>query len=146
MSLPDPLLQPEFYAFIPVKRSIAWVVDLVITLGLSLVGVVLTVFLGLFFFPVLFLAVSIAYRTVMLSRYEATLGMMLAAIRLRRLDGSRLDTGSALAYSVLHAGVMMFVLTQIASIVTILVTPYRQGLHDLVLRTTMLGIEAPARH
>lgn len=139
MSLPDPQLYPEFYADVPLKRALAWLLDTVITLLLTLVAVVMTLFVGAFIFPVLFAAVSVAYRTVTLSRYGATLGMMVTGIRLRFLDGRSVDPATATLYSLLHAGIMFFVLTQIASIVTILVTPFRQGLHDLALGTTMLN-------
>ncbi|NYS24108.1 RDD family protein [Rhodobacteraceae bacterium 2376] len=139
MTLPDPQLQPEFYANVPLKRALAWLVDTVLILLLALIAVIFTLFVGAFIFPVLFAAVSIGYRTVMLARFGATFGMMLGGIRLFHLDGRNPDPATAAIYSVLHAGVMFFVITQIASIVTILVTPYRQGLHDLALGTTMLN-------
>lgn len=143
MTLPDPHLQPEFYGDIPVKRALAWAVDLVVTLLLTLLALVFTLFMGAFFFPLLFGAVSIAYRTVMLSRWSATLGMQLVALKWRHLDGRAPDPGTAFAYSALHALIMMFVIPQIASIAMILITPYRQGLHDLALGTTMLNRAAP---
>ncbi len=139
MSLPDPQLYPEFYGDVPIKRALAWLLDTVVTLVLTLVAVVMTLFVGAFIFPVLFAAVSVGYRTVMLARYGATLGMMVTGIRLRFLDGRPVDPPTAALYSLLHAGIMFFVITQIASIVMILVTPYRQGLHDLALSTTMLN-------
>jgi len=139
MSLPDPELFPEFYADVPLKRALAWLIDTVITLLLTLVAVVMTLFIGAFIFPVLFAAVSIGYRTVTLSRYGATFGMMVTGLRWCHLDGRSPDPATAAIYSVLHAGIMLFVITQIGSIVTILVTPYRQGLHDLALGTTMLN-------
>ena len=139
MTLPDPQLQPEFYTNVPLKRAFAWLVDTVLILLLALVAVIFTLFVGAFIFPVLFAAVSIGYRTVMLARFGATFGMMLAGITLFHLDGRRPDPATAAIYSVLHAGIMFFVITQIASIVTILVTPYRQGLHDLALGTTMIN-------
>ncbi len=138
MSLPDPELQPEFYTDVPFKRSAAWAIDLVITLVLTVIALVLTLFLSAFFLPVLFATVSIAYRTVMLSRYGATLGMMLMALKWRRLDGQAPDAVTAFYYSAFHAGLWAIFPAQIASMVMILVTPYRQGLHDTVLGTTML--------
>ena len=143
MSLPDPELQPEFYADVPFKRTAAWAVDLVVTLVLSVVALALTLFIAAFFLPILFATVSIAYRTVMLSRYGATLGMMLMALKWRRLDGRAPDALTAFYYSAFHAGLWTIFPAQIASIVMILVTPYRQGLHDTVLGTTMLHAIAP---
>lgn len=138
MSLPDPAIQPEFYADIPWKRSAAWAIDFVITLALTVVALLLTALLTLFFLPLLYGAVSIAYRTVMLSRYGATLGMMVMAIKWRHLNGARPEPMTAFVYSVAHTGMWAMFPLQIASIVTILLTPWRQGLHDMVLGTTML--------
>ncbi len=138
MTLPEPARQPEFYADIPWKRSAAWGIDLVITLGLTLVALVATALLTVFILPLLYGAVSIAYRTVMLSRYGATAGMMVMSIKWRNLNGTRPDSLTALIYSVAHTGMWTVFPLQIASVVMILLTPYRQGLHDMVLGTTML--------
>ena len=138
MRLPDPAIQPEFYADIPWKRSAAWAIDLVITLGLTILALVLTALLTIFILPLLYGAVSIAYRTVMLSRYGATLGMMAMAIKWRHLSGARPEPMTAFLYSVAHTVLWTVFPLQIASMVTILLTPQRQGLHDMVLGTTML--------
>lgn len=143
MSLPDPELQPEFYRDVPVKRAVAWIIDLVVTVALTLVGVVLTAFIGAFFLPVLFATASIAYRTVMLTRYGATFGMMVTTLKWRRLDGRAPDAMTALSYSAIHAGLWLVFPLQIASIAMILISPYRQGLHDHLLGTTMLHKAAP---
>lgn len=143
MTLPNPAIQPEFYADIPWKRSMAWAVDAVVTLGLTLIALVATALLTAFILPLLFAAVSIGYRTFMLSRYGATLGMMLMAIKWRHLNGARPDTMTALIYSAAHTGMWTVFPIQIASIVAILLSPYRQGLHDMVLGTTMLHKFAP---
>ena len=143
MTLPDPELHPEFYHDVPVKRALAWAVDLVATLVLTLVALALTLFIGAFFLPVLFAMVSIGYRTVMLARYGATLGMMLTALKWRQLDGRSPDATAALGYSALHAAMWTIFPLQIASIMMILISPYRQGLHDYMLGTTMLHRVAP---
>lgn len=143
MSLPAPDMFPEFYADVPVKRALAWAADLIVTVVLTVVAVALTLFIGAFFIPVLFAAVSIGYRTVMLSRYGATLGMMLMALKWRRLDGTPPDQMTAFAYSAIHAGLWVIFPLQIASIVMTLITPYRQGLHDMALGTTMLNQASP---
>ncbi|TQM92098.1 MAG: RDD family protein [Roseinatronobacter sp.] len=138
MTLPDPELQPEFYSDVPLKRALAWAIDLVVTIALTLVGLVMTLFISAFFLPVLFGAISIGYRTIMLARYGATLGMMLTALKWRGLDGRQPDPMTAFIYSAMHAGMWTVFPLQVASMVMILLTPYRQGLHDMVLRTTML--------
>jgi uncharacterized RDD family membrane protein YckC len=138
MTLPNPAIQPEFYADIPWKRSAAWGIDFVITLGLTVLALLLTALLTIFILPLLYGAVSIAYRAVMLSRYGATLGMMAMAIKWRHLNGTRPEPMTAFIYSVAHTGLWTVFPLQIASMVTILLTPQRQGLHDMVLGTTML--------
>lgn len=139
MSLPDPYDDPSFYDHLIAKRFLAWVVDLALTVVLTLVALVATAFLAIFIFPLVWIGVSIAYRTVMLTRYGATAGMMVAAIRLRRLDGGRADPALCLWHSVLYAGTMGFVLPQIGSVALMLVTPYKQGLNDWLLGTTLVN-------
>lgn len=139
MRLPDPAVAPEFYQTLPVKRLLAWCIDLAVTLLLVAVVVVMTAFLGLFILPLIWLAVSIAYRTVLLSRFGATLGMMLVAIRLRHLDGRAPEPMTCLAHAALFSFFMASILGQIASVAAILVTPYRQSLGDLMLGTTMIN-------
>lgn len=143
MTLPDPALQPDFYADVPFKRVGAWAIDLVITVALTLVGLVLTLFISVFFLPLLFAAISVAYRTVMLTRYGATLGMMVMALRWRHLNGRAPDVTTALLYSASHAVIWTVFPLQIVSIALIILSPYRQGLHDHLLSTTMLSKIAP---
>ncbi len=143
MSLPDPELQPEFYSDVPLKRALAWLVDLLVTLALTVVALVFTLFVATFFLPIFYAMISIAYRTVMLSRYGATLGMMVTALKWRGLDGRAPDPMTAFIYSAIHAGQWTVLPLQIASIVMILVTPYRQGLNDHIMGTTMLHRMSP---
>lgn len=139
MKLPDPAYEAEFYRDLILKRFVAWVVDLLITLVLVAVVVVLTAFIGLIFLPVLWIAVSITYRTVMLSNYGATAGMMLAAIKLRHLDGRRAEPMICLWHAVIFSASMASVFGQIASVGLMLTTPYRQGLNDVILGTTLIN-------
>jgi uncharacterized RDD family membrane protein YckC len=139
MKLPDPAYEAEFYRDLILKRFVAWVVDLLITLVLVAVVVLMTVFIGLFFLPFLWIAISVAYRTVMLSNYGATLGMMLAAIKLRHLDGRRAEPVTCLWHAVIFSASMASVFGQIVSVALMLTTPYRQGLNDVILGTTLIN-------
>lgn len=143
MSLPDPEVQPEFYHDVPLKRALAWLIDLLITLVLTILALPFTLFVAAFFLPLFYVMISIAYRTVMLSRYGATFGMMLTALKWRRLNGTAPDPLTAFYYSAIHAGQWAVIPVQIASVVMILVTPYRQGLNDQIMGTTMLHRFAP---
>jgi uncharacterized RDD family membrane protein YckC len=143
MTLPDPALQPEFYADVPFKRVGAWTIDFLVTVVLTLLGLVVTLFISAFLLPLLFAAVSVAYRTVMLSRYGATLGMMVMALKWRHLNGRAPDATTALLYSSAHAVMWTVFPLQIVSVALILLSPQRQGLHDYLLSTTMLHKVAP---
>jgi len=143
MTLPDPALQPEFYNDVPFKRAGAWAIDLLVTMALTLVGLVVTLFISIFVLPLLFAVISVAYRTVMLSRYGATLGMMVMALKWRHLNGRTPDATTALIYSATHAVMWTIFPLQIVSVALILLSSYRQGLHDHMLSTTMLHRIAP---
>jgi uncharacterized RDD family membrane protein YckC len=138
MRLPDPAHDPAYYADLLPKRFLAWCVDVVVTLVALVLVLILTVGLAALIFPLIWAALAIAYRYVMLVRYDATLGMMLAAIRLRRLDGTRPSPTTCFWHAAIYSGAMATVMGQIASVALMVTTPYRQGLNDLILRTTMV--------
>ncbi len=143
-ALPDPLTQPEFYADVPSKRFIAWVVDSLAVVLICLLILPFTAFTGLFFFPLLMLLVGLAYRVVTIARASATWGMRLMAIELRTLDGARLGLPLAFWHSLLFTLACSFVLPQLASIVLMLTTPRARGLPDLLLGTAALNRRANA--
>lgn len=139
MRLPDPDHEPGLYSDLLLKRSLAWLVDLVITFALTALVVVMTAFIGLFFLPLLWVVVSVTYRTVMLTNHGATLGMLLVALRLRHLDGRRPDAMVCLWHAIVFSACMATVVGQVISVGLMLITPYRQGLNDLILGTTMIN-------
>jgi len=138
MKLPDPAIDPGYYGDLLPKRFLAWVVDLIVTLVILLAVMVLTLFIAAFIFPAVWIAIAIAYRYVLLTRNGATWGMMLAALRLRRLDGTRPDPATCFWHAAIYSGSMASMIGQIASVALMLTTPYRQGLNDLILGTTMV--------
>jgi len=140
--LPDPETQPEFYADVPAKRLVAFVVDTLVIIAISLLIVPFTAFTGLFFFPVLMALVGFAYRVVTIARDSATWGMRLVAIEFRARDGGRFDLGLAFAHTLGLTVSFMLPLLQVASIVLMLTQPRRQGLSDLVLGTVAVNRRA----
>lgn len=140
--IPDPETQPEFYADVPVKRLLAWLVDTGIILAICLLIVLFTAFIGLFFFPMLMLAVGFAYRTVTIANRSATPGMQLFAIEFRTLRGERFDLPMAALHTAMLTGSFLFPLIQLASCVMMMTTPRAQGLSDLLLGT--VAINRPA--
>lgn len=138
MRLPDPTLDPAYYGDLIPKRFVAWLVDVLLTLAALLAVVVLTLFMAALVFPLVWMALAIGYRYVFLTRFDATLGMMLVGLRLRRLDGTRPLPAQVLAHAAIYSLAMATVLGQIASVALLMTTPYRQSLSDLILGTTMV--------
>lgn len=142
-SLPDPDLQAEFYADVPLKRGLAWVVDMVLIGLLTLLIVPFTAFTALFFLPVLFLMVSFTYRVWSLAARSATPGMRLMAIEFRDRWGRKFDLGTAFLHTLGYTLTIATLVLQLLSIGLMLSSARRQGLSDLVLGT--VAINRPAR-
>lgn len=137
--LPDPERYPEFYADIPAKRLIAFLVDMLL-IGLITVALIpFTAFTALFYLPLLGLVVSFAYRTLTLARGSATPGMRLVAIELRTHRGERFDLVTAAAHTLIYSVAISMVLPQVISVALMLITPRRQGLPDLALGTAAVN-------
>ena len=142
-NLPAPDLRPEFYAFVAPKRLGAWLVDTVLILGLTVVAVLATAFLGALIFPLLYGAVNIAYRTVALGRWSATPGMMVFSIEFRDATGHKLDVRTAFLHTITYTACVLVFPLQILSIALMLLTARGQGLGDHLLGTVALN--RPAR-
>jgi uncharacterized RDD family membrane protein YckC len=138
-ALPDPDLLPEFYEWVPLKRLVAWGIDTVLILLISVVVIALTAFTGLLFLPVLLFAVNLGYRTVAISRWSATPGMWLMAIELRTLSGRPLDRNLAFMHSLGFTVSMLIAVLQVISVVLMLTSARGQGLTDHLLGTTALN-------
>jgi uncharacterized RDD family membrane protein YckC len=139
---PDPLIKPEFYADVPAKRLIAWVIDSLIVGILTAIIVPFTGFTALFFLPLLISIVSLVYRSASLSRWAATPGMAFVAIEFRAQDGLALTPGLAFVHSLAYILSTAFVLPQVVSVGLMVVTQRRQGLSDLVLGTVVVNRSA----
>lgn len=140
--IPDPDTQPEFYADVPMKRLLAWVVDTLLIALASVLVLPFTAFAGIFFFPALMLCVGLVYRTATLASGSATWGMRLLAIEFRTLSGAPLSGQTAFLHSLGYTvSTTMFPL-QLASIIMMLIRPLGQGLTDTVLGTVALNRRA----
>jgi uncharacterized RDD family membrane protein YckC len=142
-ALPDPDYQAEFYADVPLKRGLAWVVDMILIAILTVVIVPFTAFTALFFLPLLFLIVSFSYRVISLARRSATPGMRLMAIEFRDRAGRRFDLPTAFLHTLGYTLTIATLLPQLLSIALMLTGARGQGLSDLVLGT--VAINRPAR-
>lgn len=141
-ALPDPQLQPEFYADVPTKRLLAFVVDTILIIGFCLVILPFTAFTGLFFFPFLMLVVGFAYRVITLSSGSATWGMRLMAIEFRTTQGQPFDFMTACLHTLGYSLSMGTFVVQVVSIVMMLINERGQGLSDMVLGTVALNRSA----
>lgn len=76
--LPDPDRDQRFYAGVPSRRLAAWVVDVIVTLGigvpLALVFGLMTLGVGLALFPLILLGVGFFYRVATIASGSATWG------------------------------------------------------------------------
>ncbi len=142
--IPDPDTQPDFYADVPLKRFLAWLVDSVLILVVCILILPFTAFTGLFFFPLLFLSVGLIYRTATIARASATWGMRLMAIEFRTASGRRFDAGMAFWHSLGFTMSCALPLLQLASILLMLTAPRGQGLTDLALGTVAVNRRAAA--
>ncbi len=140
--LPDPDTQAEFYADVPTKRAIAWVVDTILILAIVVLLSLLTVGVGFFFFGFLMLAVSFIYRVVTLANSSATPGMRMTAIEFRNHKGERFDLTTAVLHTLGFTVSIAMVLPQIASIILMLTTARGQGLSDMLLGTAAVNRNA----
>lgn len=137
--LPDPVRRPDFYAGVPGKRFIAWLVDMVLIGIVCVVLLPFTAFTGIFFFPAMMLVVGFLYRWFTLSASSATWGMVIAGIQLREADGHRLSSGTALAHTFGYTISIAIPVLQVISVILMLVSDRKQGLTDHVLGTAALN-------
>ncbi len=139
LGLPDPVRHAEFYADTTVKRALAWVVDVVLISLISVALTPLTLFTSIFYFPLFYLCVGVAYRTASIARLSGTPGMRLLSIELRGADGLRLDPMQAVLHTAGYtASVVVFPL-QLMSGALMIGTARGQGLTDLVLGSAAIN-------
>ena len=137
--VPDPRTQPQFYEGIPLKRLLAWLVDVLLIAVICLLILPFTAFTAAFFFPLLMLVVGFAYRWATLAQSSATWGMRLMAMELRQTDDRPLSGPVALLHTLGYSVSVALPLLQVISVVLMAATERRQGLTDLLLGTVPLN-------
>ncbi len=137
--LPDPVRQPEFYDSVTLKRLVAWVIDSVFVAVLVVPAILFTFGIALFFFPLVWVAVSFTYRWITIANGSATWGMRAMAIELRDAYGNRLDAATAFMHTLGYALSVSTFIVQLGSVLLMLNTERKQGLSDLVLGTVMIN-------
>ncbi len=141
--LPDPEADRQFYEGVPVKRLVAWLIDLAITL---MIGVPIAIFFGVAtlgfgftLFPMVVGAVGFLYSVATMTAGSATWGMWLVGIEFRRGDGTRFDGLTAVLHTAIYTLCFSVIVLQFISCVAILGTRYGQGIPDLILGTTAIN-------
>lgn len=141
-ALPDPHQQPGFYRDVPLKRLLAFFVDLGIIFALSVLLALFTLGIGFFVFFGLFAIVGFTYRVLSIAMGSATWGMALMSIELRSNRGEKLTLWEAFLHTAafyLSFGVFP---VQVISIAMMLFTPRGQSLTDMVFGTVALNRRA----
>jgi uncharacterized RDD family membrane protein YckC len=145
--LPHPETGADFYDGVPLRRFVAWCVDVTVVLAIggpiALVFGLVTLGMGFAAFPLILAGVGLLYRTATISGRSATWGMRATGIELRRHDGARFDPLTALLHALGYLVCITVLPLQLVSCATILATPYRQSLPDLFLRTAMINRPVP---
>ncbi len=136
--LPDPYAQPAFYAGVPFRRAMAWVIDCALIAILAAIATPFTAFTALFFFPAFMAVVGFIYRWWMLSAASSTFGMMVMGIELREANGMSLDGRTAFWHTAAYTAAVIMAPAQLVSAILMLTTQRGQGLGDMVLGTVML--------
>ncbi len=138
-ALPDPESQPEFYSGTAMKRAPAWVVD-VLLIGIA-TGVValLTLGIGFFFLPFLYVLLSFSYRVLTLWGGSATFGMRLMNIEFLTRNGERFDLSHALLHTIGYTLSIGTMLVQLLSVGLMLMSARGQSLTDHVLGTVAIN-------
>ncbi len=137
--LPDPDQSPEFYANVPLKRGIAWLIDCFLIGLLGLILTPFTAFTAIFFWPAFFAIVGFVYRWWTLSGGSSTWGMRMMGIEMRTLDGRPFDSALALMHTGGYTLSVLVAPLQLVSILMMLLSGRKQGLTDHLLGTAAIN-------
>jgi uncharacterized RDD family membrane protein YckC len=141
-NLPDPMVQPEFYDSVTIKRGLAWMIDAALILALVVPIVVMTLFIALWFLPLLFFVVGFIYRVATLTGGSATWGMRLMSIEFRDSRGEHFDFSQAFMHTLGYTVSMSIFPLQLISIAMMFLTERGQGLTDMLLGTVAINRRA----
>ncbi len=146
MGVPDPVRDSQFYEGVPMRRLVAFCIDVFVVLALwcivlifGLLISVLTLGLAAPLAVAVFAAADFLYRWAMLAERSATVGMLVTGIEVRDATGDRLNPVMAFLH-VAGFYVSVFV-TPLIVIGWLLMasSPLRRLLHDLVIGTVVIN-------
>lgn len=150
--LPDPASAPELFESVLTRRMLAYLIDVVVIGGMTLVIAVAGLVLGFFTLGIGWLALPIIIPVAILGYYAATLGSpMRATLGMQLMDlvltptrGAPLD-----GWKILIHPLVFWITVCIAwpvSLVVALLTPRREMVHDLIAGTLMLRRSPMEQH
>lgn len=137
--LPDPDNDAQFYAGVPAKRLVAFIIDVVLVWGIAILVSLLTLGVGFLILGFLIAVIDLIYRTMTMGSQSATLGMRLMGIELRTFNGDRFNTGHAFIHTLLFYAMLAFVVVQLVSVIMMGGSRYGRGLHDFIVGSTMIN-------
>ena len=137
--LPDPDYDRAFYDGVLPKRFFAWVIDASLIVAVLLLLSIVTAGIALVLWIPLHAGLAFLYRSTMLHRRSATLGMQVMAIELRGPAGAPLTRAQAM----LHTGAYLVAATifviQLVSIGMMIARPYNRSLGDELVGSVMIN-------
>lgn len=146
MDIPDPVQDSQFYDGVPMRRFVAFCIDVVVIIVLwffvLLVGTVAAIVTFGAAAPLLVLAFSVAgflYRWAMLSERSATIGMILTGIEVRDASGHRLNTALAFLHVAGFYVTVFFLPLLVIGWILMAASPHRRLMHDMVLGTVVIN-------
>lgn len=146
MGVPDPQTDGQFYAGVPMRRLIAFIIDFIIVLILSflvlIIGAIIVAAGGWPLGPIVFLGFVFAgflYRWVMLVQRSATLGMMLSGIEVRDANGDRLTKGTAFLHTAGYYVTFFFPPLAFIGWILMATSPYRRAMHDIFINSVVIN-------
>lgn len=146
MGLPDPAHDSQFYAGVPLRRLVAFAVDVVVGLVLTFcalfVGMIVTILsMGLAAGPTFLIMVmtGFLYRWIMLVKRSATVGMILTGIEVRDAQGERMTPQSAFLHTAGYYATILFPPLMLIGWCLMATSPYRRTMHDLFIGAAVIN-------
>ncbi len=133
----------RLYRNVPLKRFLAWCLDVVLISLATAAIVAFSLFTALLFLPAVYACISFLYRWATLASSSATPGMILVGIEIRDLGGAELDGKTALLHTAGYFFSMLTFPVQMISVGMMLLSARRQGLSDMVLGTVAINRRKP---
>jgi uncharacterized RDD family membrane protein YckC len=143
--IPDPLVHPECYHGVALRRVLAYLVDVVIIAAIMAVAALVFAVAGILTFGLLtplllvvFAFIPLGYHTLLIGGpRSATIGMRMFGLEVRSLEFDHPDTLQALVQSVIFY--LSVALTSSLILIVALFNPRRRTLHDFIAGTVVVN-------